>query len=215
MRSLVDRIKYRIAVPIVKYIRWEWAIRQWHAAGRTGAPPHLFKQRVVKQYARQFGLKTLVETGTHLGEMVNATKRTFDRIYTIELSEDRCREASQRFARFPHITVIQGSSDVMLPGVLAEISTPCLFWLDAHYSGGITVRGDKDTPIVEELRTILVHPVGDHVILIDDAREFVGKNDYPAIAELEALIHSVRPEFTLDARDDIIRIHKAGQPAAK
>ena len=33
---------------------------------------------------------------------------------------------------------------------------PCLFWLDAHYSGGITAHGAEMTPIFDEIRHIPV-----------------------------------------------------------
>jgi len=51
--------------------------------------------------------------------------------------------------------------------------------------------------------------VEDHVILIDDAREFTGANDYPTIDELRKFVGDSMPGFHLEVRDDIVRIHKA------
>jgi hypothetical protein len=83
-----------------------------------------------------------------------------------------------------------------------------LFWLDGHYSGGITAKGPLDTPIVKELDSILNHSVTGHVILIDDARCFVGENDYPTIDELREILHTERPRWVFEVKDDIIRIHE-------
>ena len=40
------------------------AVRRWRRRGRRGPPPPLFEQRLVRQYAQRFGVRTLVETGT-------------------------------------------------------------------------------------------------------------------------------------------------------
>ena len=145
-------------------------------------PPHILKQRVVKEYADRFSIRTLVETGTYEGDMVAATRRKFNRIVSIELDETLWRNAKEKFARYEHISIIRGDSVEVLPGVVASVPRPCLFWLDAHYSGGITARGDVETPIMKELQVVLSRATEGDVILIDDARLFVGKNDYPTIA---------------------------------
>jgi hypothetical protein len=47
-----------------------------------------------------------------------------------------------------------------------------------------------------------------HVILIDDAREFVGTNGYPTIKELKKLVLTKRKDWSFIVKYDIIRIHK-------
>jgi len=81
-----------------------------------------------------------------------------------------------------------------------------LFWLDAHYSRGITARGNRDTPIWQELQTILSHPVKRHVVLIDDARCFNGTNDYPTIEEIRDLLVKRAPHYSIETKKDIVRI---------
>jgi hypothetical protein len=44
-----------------------------------------------------------------------------------------------------------------------------MFWLDRHYSGGFTAKGEKDCPIIEELDAISNGSHLKHSILIDDA----------------------------------------------
>jgi hypothetical protein len=101
-----------------------------------------------------------------------------------------------------------GNSSKVLPKIIKEIEEPCLFWLDAHYSEGITVKGDKETPIMEELNHIFSHSIKDHVILIDDARCFTGINDYPSIEELKHFVLNKFPKHRFNVKDDIIRIYK-------
>ena len=129
-------------------------------------------------YGRRFSLATLVETGTFLGAMVEASRDTFTRIISIELDAKLHRQAQRKFARFAHITILRGDSAAVLPEVLKGLSEPCLFWLDGHFSGGITAKSDVETPILQELAAILRHPIKGHVILIDDARAFTGQGGF-------------------------------------
>lgn len=181
---------------------------QWNRQGNPIPVPHMIKQRTLKEYAERFQLDTLVETGTYKGEMVFAMKRSFQRIFSIELDPLLCEQAQQRFTSSSHITISQGNSATILPEILAQITAPSLFWLDAHFSGGVTARGDLDTPIIQELKLILDHPIKEHVILIDDAREFVGQNDYPKLDTLETIISKKRPEWVLENKNDMCRIYK-------
>ena len=193
---------------ITKPLRLRKELRSWEKVGRPVPPPQLYKQWVVKEYARLFSIKTLVETGTYLGDMVEATRKIFDKIYSIELDTDLYRKARRRFSRFGHITIVQGDSGKVLPEILEWVNSPCLFWLDAHYSEGITAKGDLETPIMQEMQSILNHRVKGHVILIDDARCFVGRNDYPKVEALEKFVLEKDPNLVFKNWNDIIRIHQ-------
>jgi hypothetical protein len=187
-------------------------LHKWIEDFRPCPPPHLIKQSVVKEYAKRFSLGTLIETGTYLGFMVRATMDTFRRIYSIELEEYLYRRAVKKFSKFNHITILQGDSGEVLERLLATIGEPCLFWLDAHHSSGATFKtgkGEVLTPILAELAHILSHTKAlDHVILIDDAREFTGESDYPTIKELTEFVVRMKQELSVEVQDDIIRIHR-------
>jgi len=208
-QPIKDLIKRTFIYEIIKQIRQMRETRRWIKNGKPVPPPHLVKQKTVKEYAKKFYVDTLVETGTFLGDMVYVNRRTFSKIFSIELDRNLCEQAKKRFVRFPHISIMYGDSAEVLSRILADITRPCLFWLDAHYSGGITAKGKLETPIMQELRRILNHPIAEHVILIDDAREFVGQKDYPTIAQLRHLILEKRPNWVFEVKNDIIRIHKA------
>ena len=169
-------------------------------------PPHILKQRIVKEYAASYSVRTLVETGTYLGDMVAATRRKFTRIVSIELDETLWKTAKEKFANYEHISILHGDSSRLLPGIVESIPDPCLFWLDAHYSGGTTARGETETPIMKELQIVLDRKIAGDVILVDDARLFVGKDDYPTIEQVRNLVAEKRPDMSFESKDDIIRI---------
>ncbi len=165
---------------------------------------HEIKRNLILEYKNKFNLKVLVESGTYFGEMVMAMKDEFNLIYTIELDKNLYTSAKKKFSLYPHIHVIQGDSGKILPSILKDIKEPCLFWLDGHFSGGITAKSDVTTPIIDELNTIKQRNHND-VILIDDARLFNGTDDYPTID----FIKNILPKKNkLEIINDIIIISK-------
>ena len=179
----------------------------WLAAGRPAPAPSVVKHDIVRQYADRHGLATLVETGTYMGGTIEALRDRFARIYSIELDDALYERARARFAHLPHVTILHGDSAQMLPEVLAHLREPALFWLDGHYSGPGTAKGRRETPIEEEIRAVLAHPVAGHVILVDDARVFGSWPDYPTIDDFHRLVTTAAPAAQFTVEDDIIRIH--------
>ena len=177
-----------------------WSLR------RHGPAPRLLKRHTVRRYARRNRLRVFVETGTFEGEMVNAVRRTFGRIVSIELSSELHERAQSRFRNDPRITILHGDSSKVLQEITRQISSPCLYWLDAHYSGGETAHGKDETPILAELSSILERGNPQDVILIDDARLFTG-GVYPT---LETLTEIARGSHLprCEVRNDIIHISR-------
>ena len=184
-------------------------LREWENSGKPLPPPHVFKQRALREHAQRFGLKVLVETGTYYGDMLEAMKGSFDRLYSIELSTALHRQARQRFRRDRQIELIQGDSGAELGKLMPKIRQPSLFWLDGHYSGGETAKGTRDTPIYDELKHIFASGERRHVILIDDARMFGTDPEYPSIEQLTGFVHSHWPGAEVSVADDSIRVTPA------
>jgi hypothetical protein len=195
--------------PGVRPLNDRRVVLQWRLAGRPIPPPPPVKQSIVKEYQRRFGPRVFVETGTFAGGMVDAVRNCFDRITSIELDPGWHARAVERFRADAHITLLQGDSGVRLQEVLARLTEPALFWLDAHYSGPVTARGVLDSPIVGELAAIRAHPVAGHVVLIDDMRDFQGRDGYPTVDELVRWIREADPGRRVEVRDDILRWHPA------
>lgn len=103
-----------------------------------------------------------------------------------------------------------GDSAVVLPQIVEALDAPALFWLDGHFSDGVTALGDAVTPIEDELAVVLDQSQPAHVVLVDDARLFVGAGGYPTLDRIRALVSNCRPEFVFSVADDIIRIHERG-----
>jgi len=160
--------------------------------------PHLMKQRTLREYATRFNLPVLIETGTQYGQMVNAMRKNFREIYSIELDDTNYELAVKNFAPYPQIHLLHGDSAVELPKLLKSISEPCLFWLDGH---------SEQTPIMEELRAVFSHPYK-HAILIDDALCFGSSPYYPTLNAVRELTAQYWPGATVEARDNVIRIHQ-------
>jgi hypothetical protein len=204
-------ILYQIHKKVKEAISARKKIILWQLTGRAIPPPHAVKQRIVKYYAAKFRPQNFIETGTYMGEMIAAVlnTNTFDKIISIEFDQALAERAKNKFASYSHVTILQGDSGQVLPSVISGITEPCLFWLDAHYAGGVTSRGDLETPIIKELKVILEHSCPDHVILIDDAREFTGENDYPTLKDVEKLVLGKRGDWLMEVDADVIRLHKA------
>lgn len=181
-------------------------ISNWVKKGKPIPPPHAIKQARIIEYAKKFNINVLVETGTFRGEMVEAQRRNFKKIYSIELSHEFYLAAVNKFKRFNHIHLIEGDSSEMLKEVILQINKPCLFWLDGHYSGGDTAKGKLNCPIYGELDTVFTKSF-DHVLVIDDANDFNGKHDYPKIEELFTYVISKKPNYKMEVRDNIISFY--------
>ena len=195
-----------------------WAIRMakrtplggvvhwWRRARDRRLPTQAAKYATIREYAAAYEVHTFVETGTYEGDAVFACLGSFDRIYSIELATELFQRASDRFAGDSHVEILQGDSTYVLPAILEKISEPCLFWLDGHYSCGTTAQGEQDTPIRAELRAILDHRVKGHVVLIDDARLFAGRNGYPTLSDVKEVVLCTNPLACYSVKDDIVRL---------
>jgi hypothetical protein len=183
---------------------WYWKLR-----GEPVRSPHLLKQRTVREYAQRYGLRVLVETGTYYGEMVAAMKNRFDEIHSVEFDSHLALRAQEKFARWPHIHILQGDSQQVVPELLNSLTRPALFWLDAGYYGWAGLQGDKRR-LTTELEAILSHPVKKHVILMDDARGLNGQNGAPTVEQVKQHIEASFPGRKVEVRHDILRITPAG-----
>jgi hypothetical protein len=201
--SIGQSIKGRIkAIPLMESYLKRKEIARWKLEGRPIPPPDSYKQMAVLNTATTFGLDTLVETGTYMGDMIWAQKDFFRKIYSIELSPELYSRAQKRFAGVKNVKLVFGDSSVKLKEIVAGLKEPALFWLDGHFSGGITAKGDTECPIYDELEQVLESDLV-HSVMIDDARLFVGANDYPTLAEIESFM-SERSAYKMTVANDII-----------
>ncbi len=185
--------------------RYKEEYELWQQQGCPVPPPHLVKQLALTACQKKTGYRILVETGTYLGDMVEAQKTKFNRIYSVELSVSLWRKAVKRFRKDAHVIIVQGDSGKVLKEICEKLDEPAVFWLDGHYSGGITAKGDTECPVFGEIDAIFDGNELKHAILIDDARCFTGEGDYPAVDELTMYIQKKNPDYRLMLEDDIMK----------
>lgn len=180
-------------------------IFRWIKSGCRCFAPHPIKMIVVNSYLKYYSMDIFVETGTYIGDTLGYIADSGVQCISIELSKELYGAACKRFRRYKNVRLIEGDSGKKLPEVLNTINKPALFWLDGHYSFGVTAKAETDTPVSIELNAILSHPIKKHVILIDDARCFDGTKNYP---HLDNLLRVLRDDgnYIAEVSMDIIRL---------
>ena len=208
---LMKSIKYK------KFVLSKSAVRKllresvvlYRVKGSLSPPPHKIKEKEIKKYAKKFACDALIETGTFLGDMVYSQMCNFEYISSVELSQELYEKARERFNGVNRVHLYCGDSSCLLYSVIEDVPKEykILFWLDGHYSAGITAKGDKNTPIMDELCQIFELRRDEGCILIDDARLFVGKGDYPTVDEIRNyVLNACKSLKEFKVKDDIIRI---------
>jgi hypothetical protein len=156
----------------------------------------LAKVRAIRWHARHHKPKFFVETGTFMGDTTAAVADLFEQCFTIELSDQLYRRASERLTKLGNVRCLQGDSGRVIAALIRDhLPGPALFWLDAHASGGVTTHAGYD-PIFAELEAILADAETGHVILIDDARGH----------QVDRIRQMVSPDRSFTVRNDIMRI---------
>ena len=78
---------------------------------------------------------------------------------------------------------MEGDSEQLMTGLTADLDQPALFYLDGHYSGGQTRKGQHETPMVKEVEAILRDAPNGSFVIIDDARSFGRLEDCPPLLD--------------------------------
>lgn len=90
----------------------------------------------ISQIRDRTGIETFIETGTLWGAGVDyALESGFKKIISIEINTQLADKAKEKYSNEPKVTIIEGSSPVVLRDILPSINAPVLFWLDAHFPG--------------------------------------------------------------------------------
>lgn len=167
---------------------------------------------ILSEARREYGVRpigakipaTLVETGTADGDNFWRIAHHFVEAFTIELDDRPYHDAWQRFLKSPSLTALHGDSSVVLERLVPMLEGPVVFWLDAHYCGG--VRGDEDTPVQTELELIFRHRKDErNLVLVDDARLFGSDPAYPTLTWIQDFLDS-QGDYMMKVENDIIYI---------
>ena len=160
---------------------------------------------LIKKIASQYKLDFFVETGTFLGFSLAEAGKIFASCYSIEIAEEYYLKAKERFDNAEGIHLLMGSSAEKIKEIDYSETSAALFWLDAHYSGGIT-GGKNNCPLLEEIKYIASLPI-DKYIFIDDARFVLSPYQGERYCEIEQLF-SILPgdNYNVIINDIIISV---------
>ena len=118
-----------------------------------------------------------VETGTFRAVTISTMEPYFNKLFTIEVAEPLWKAAKTKYQKKSKINFILGDSSKEIPKLIKnELDKPTIFFLDGHYSAGVTGYAEKHVPLYEELTSIINDFKSEAIIIIDDIRIF-GKLD--------------------------------------
>lgn len=182
----------------------EYLVKRNYYSLRRGAiwPEGEYKRGLLKRIQRIYNYKYFVETGTCLGETPAKLSGLFERIWTIELSEELFQRAKINLSKYKNVTCLHGNSGQILSDVVRNLDAPTLFWLDGHFSGGVTASGEN--PIIEELNVIKSSSINNHVIVIDDMSDFSLFEKNAPLSAVVYAIENINPNYKFYSDYDML-----------
>lgn len=151
-------------------------LSEWRDRGFAPPAPHRVKLEAIKRHYIPGSI--WIETGTYLAETTSEMALLAPRVFTIEPKRDFVHSARERLSGHPHVTVLEGLSENVLPQLLAHCESESVtMWLDGHWSSGNTFSGPLPTPIVQELEAIAAQSsrFKELSVAVDDLRCFYQK----------------------------------------
>ena len=184
MNKIFNQLFSKILFTIKKYKE----INSWKKRLYFEHSPQFIKQEIFLKY----GIKNTkwIETGTCHGITTKFLADNFPHVYSIEPSKQLYDEAVHNF-KGCNVDLFNNCSENVLPNLLSRLNGDINFWLDGHYSGGVTFKGKKDCPVEEELLAINenISNFAKITILIDDVRCFLAKSpDYDGYPSIDYLV---------------------------
>jgi hypothetical protein len=176
--------KFCFRSSFIETLRKPLQLYRWINSDYQEYTPQFVKEKVFKNYC--IANSDWVETGTFLGSSTQYFSKRSPHVYSIEPEIKLYEAACNRF-KGRNVTLFNDISENVLPILLPTLSGNLNFWLDGHYSGGGTFKGNKDCPIKDELNAIAVNfdNFKKLSILIDDVRCFLSSSSeyshYPSI----------------------------------
>lgn len=172
MMTSVSTLRLTISRQLHRLRLWLLGMHDWKKRRYAAPSPGYIKVQVLLRNAVSDA--TWVETGTYLGDTTAVLSRHARQVYSIEPAPALFEQAVRRFRSTANVRILPGTSEQQLPQLLPTLSGDINFWLDGHYSAGMTYQGSVDTPIVAELACIESHfpRYRNVVVLIDDVRCF-------------------------------------------
>ena len=153
--------------------------------GALSQPKYINKSILAAIIGIENKKKYFVETGTYIVQSTYNIHKLFKKVYTCEASKDLYEAAKQLFilTKSDDIEIYSGDSRLFLKSLSSKICNNSIFFLDAHYSKGITSRKYGTCPLIDELK-IIFDKCSEGIIVVDDLRTMNGKNGYPNLIDI-------------------------------
>ena len=189
----------------IRLIRSRFLSLSWAVSGRPmPMPPHK-KVRAIEDAAIHIHATVFIETGTYRGDTSKILSKRVHQVVSVEIDKRLAALARERFSN-SNVEILEGDSAELMSSIVSRFKNQvCLYWLDGHYSAGVTGGGIKPVPVQRELEEILPFLKSSDLIIIDDIREFDGKN-YPSLENLTSYITQIRPDLGYKALNDMLFI---------
>jgi hypothetical protein len=118
-----------------------------------------------------------IETGSLMGETLGNLKGSFGKLISIEITDKYYNLCNDKFKNDENVEIVKGDCVIELPKVIKEnLDNSIIFFLDGHYSAGMTGKGIIEVPLMQELKSINELYSNPTIIIIDDADLFEFKD---------------------------------------
>lgn len=173
-----------------------------------GAVNFSISRELILAIQKEFQYKNFIETGTYLGNTAIWASEYFETIYTIEIDHEISQKAFYNAREKHNINFIIGDSSKELRAISNSLKGSNIYWLDGHWCQEVP-KISFECPLVYELNSIVPRP--DDIILIDDARFFMGvvpyphdPSNWPTIDEVIFILKEKYPKHRIVIELDII-----------
>ena len=175
------------------------------------------KRHLIRKIKKDGNCSIFIETGTMYGHTSQWASQFFETVYTIEKNIQLFNSAREKFKN-SNVRCLNGDSPFCLSSVLEQTKDNTIFWLDAHWSGGVTSGKEKECQLLEEIKVIndWNHEC---IILIDDARLFLSPpyephnpDHWPSITDIINLLNRVEEKYIVIIHDVIIAVSFSLKP---
>ncbi len=164
---------------------------------------------IVVEFQQKGAIENFIETGTYKGGTCFWAARHFKNVYTIEIDPEISKETASRKDCPTNIQFYVGNSKDVMPELVRELEGRSFFWLDGHWCGVTEIGKDMECPLMDEIDSLSA--LKDSVILIDDARAFLGplppphdSKQWPRVDEVIVSLKKSFPDSFVTIIDDVI-----------
>lgn len=148
-----------------------YRLRTWINSGKEF--PNLLNE-VKKSLGDEF---LAIETETYIGHATRKLSWFANYAIIIEANSSEYLKSKRTFQCLQNVTKLYGDSLDLIAQVVPQNQTRCVFWRDAHHTGGKTADSLNSYPLDSKLSQML--PSGQSttsINLIDDSRGSIGDN---------------------------------------